>query len=77
VRRPANAGAIGSASVVIKKNILKSWHFLEAKKRVFKHHENTTNSPQKHHKKPSQKHPFFAKPPAKTHFRAPQTFSGN
>jgi hypothetical protein len=63
-----------SASVVIKKNILKVGIFLEAKKRVFIHHENTTNSPQKHHKKPSQKHPFFAKPPAKTQFRALKHF---
>jgi hypothetical protein len=56
---------IGSASVPIKKNILKSWHFLEGQKMCLQkpqeHHELTTKKPQKHH----QKTPVFLKTPCK------------
>jgi hypothetical protein len=72
--KPASLHTIRSASVAIKKNISKSWHFLRSQKRVVRNHKNTTNSPQQHHKKPSQKHPFLTKPPAKTPFRTTQTF---
>jgi hypothetical protein len=77
VTKPANLRTTRSASVAIKKNISKSWHFFKSQKRVVRNHKNTTNSPQQHHKKPSRKHPFFTKPLQKHHSAPCKHFYGD
>jgi hypothetical protein len=59
------------------KIVLKVGVSFDGEKRVSKNQRNTTNSPQKHHQKPSQKHPFFSKPPVKTPLTGALQKNGN
>jgi hypothetical protein len=62
---PPRAQQASGAHWELEKNIFKKWKILKAGRGVSKDHENTTNRPQKHHKKPSQNTHFSQKPPKK------------
>jgi hypothetical protein len=66
IRAGASASAVGKRRTLgTEKNIFKKWKILKTGRGVSKDQENTTNRPQKHHKKPSQNTHFSQKPPKK------------